>query len=232
MIGMVPCSPRREHLGRGRPSGAVGAPLDHELLEVLGGDVDLGVHAAAPTPHSARDLERGDGHVGDGRARLQAAGDRDHRDAVGARQRRPARRRVVTTTRVAPSDPGGLVAGERLLGVARVGGAQHRRVGRRPRRQPVGPRGQERPRGVCRRARPARARRRSPSRPCRRRPGRRASPTPRVRPTRPSTARRAGARGSRGCPSSMVGRVDRRDRLAVEPAALRIATHERFRSTS
>ena len=35
---------------------------------------------------------------------------------------------------------GGLVAGQRLLGVARVARAEHRRVGRRPRRQPVGAR--------------------------------------------------------------------------------------------
>ena len=116
--------------------GRVRAPLRDELLEVLGGDVDLGAAARADAAERG-DLERGDGHVADGGARLEAAGDRDHRHAVGAGQlgELAAGRH---DDAAGAEHAGGLVAGERLLGVARVARAQHRRVGRRPGRQPVG----------------------------------------------------------------------------------------------
>ena len=84
---------------------------------------------------------------------------------------------MVTTDALGAERAGGLVAGERLLGVARVARAQHHRVGRRPRRQPVGARDEDRPRGVVaeRRARERAADRRAAH--ARRRRARRGCPS-------------------------------------------------------
>ena len=146
-----------------RVLGAVGAPVDDELLEMVGGDVDLRADRG-PAPQRPRDLERRDGHVRDRGARLEAARDRDDRHPVGARELGEAAAARDGDARRAER-PGGLVAGERLLGVARVGGAQDRRVGRRPGRQAVAcaRRGSAARRG--RRGSRAPARRRSPEPP-------------------------------------------------------------------
>ena len=113
---------------------------------MVGGDVDLRAHPRTGAAQ-ARDLERRDRHVRDGGARLKAARDRDDRHAVGARQLGDlAAARDDDAARAERAR--GLVAGERLLGVARVRGAEDRRVGRRPRRQPVLAGGQDRARRV------------------------------------------------------------------------------------
>ena len=137
--------PAREDLGL-RRVGAVGPPLRHELLEVLGRDVDLRRHPR-PRPAQPRDLEGGDGHVGDRGARLQAARHRDHGDVVLARHARELAA-ARHDDAVGAEHPGRLVAGERLLGVARVRRAQHGGVRLRPGRQAVRARGEDRARGL------------------------------------------------------------------------------------
>ena len=124
----------------------VGPPLGDQLLGVGGGHVDL---RSEPRPGTAqrRHLQRRDGHVGDGGTGLKAAGQRDHRHAVGARHLGKA---PAGGHHRAPRTEGArrLVAGERLLGVAGVARQQHHRVRRGPRRQPVRPGHEDRARGV------------------------------------------------------------------------------------
>ena len=122
---------------------------------------------------------------------------------------------------------GGLVDRQRLLGVARVARAQHRRVGRRPR---AAARSRGRARSAGRRGRPAPrgpARRRSPNRPSRPRPGRRGRRGARGWPTPPATAHRAADRACRGCrraaaPSrptrSLPGQIDRGAQNLIAPS--------------
>ena len=206
--------PARERLGLGvlRP---VGAPLDDEVLEVVGGDVELGAHPR-PGAAQARDLECGDGHVRDRGARLKAAGDRDHGDAVRARELgQAAAARHDDPPRAEGSR--GLVAGERLLGVARVRGAQDGRVGRRPRRQAVGAGREDRARRVVaehrarQQAADARAAHPRDDQAGGRVPGRAAAPT------RPSTSHRGRARAARRCPTA--GRTCRPPRSPRHRAA-------------
>ena len=124
----------RHRLGLG-VLGPAGAPALDQLLHLGRGDVDL---AAQLRPHAAQrgDLERGDGHVGHGRPRLEAAGQRDDRHLVGAGR---LGQLAAGGDHEAPraQRAGGLVAGQGLLGVARVRGEQDRDLGRRPRRQAV-----------------------------------------------------------------------------------------------
>ena len=122
----------------------VGAPFGHQRLEVVGGDVDLGPHAVARAAQRG-DLERG--HVADRGARLEPARQRDHGHAVLACQLGEAPAGGGHHPR-RPDDAGRLVARQRLLRVARVGGAEHHRVGRRPARQLVGARDGDGPRGA------------------------------------------------------------------------------------
>ena len=174
--------------------GALGTPLRHQLLGMGGRDVDLRAHAR-PGAAQRRHFERGDHHVGDGGAGLVAARHGDDRHAVlpGQLGQPPAGR---------GDDPGraeragGLVAGEGLLGVARVAAAQHGRVGRGPGRQLVAARQADRPRHAVaqRRAgeRPADSRA-AHARPRSGRPGHRRAGSAR---SRSSTARRAAARAA------------------------------------
>ena len=90
-------------------------------------------------------------------------------------------------------------------------------------RQAVGARPQDRPRRRGRRGSRARARRRSPSRPCPATTSPPGCPTARGPPTRPSTARRAGARGARGCRSSWPRRVDLRAIASRSSVGLRMS---------
>ena len=146
-----------------------------------------------------------------------AAGSRRAAGSPGRRRRGPARRacrRSWQTIRARAERAGGLVGGQRLLGVARVARAQHGRVRRRPRRA-------ARSRGRATIGREAR----SPS-------AARASAPPIAEPPMPATTRPPGeswgARladstrhsASRRCSgrprmsAELAGRVDRGDRLA------------------
>ena len=124
----------------------VGTPLRDQLLGMSGGDVDLEVDPG-PRAAQAGDLERDDDRIGDRGPRLESTRQWNHRDAV-----RPRRRRELAAGR--GDDPpcaecaGGLVGGERLLGIARVARAQNRCVRSRPRRQPVVARQHDRSRGA------------------------------------------------------------------------------------
>ena len=176
---------------RRAPSGAASS------IEVVGGDIDL---RRQPRPAAAQrgDLERADEQVGDRRARLEAAGNRDHRHALGARRlgeraaagdddppraraRPPPRSRRASPRcrRSSSSRARSCRASSTAAGRSRARRGSAARPGRRARR--------------------ARARRRSPSRPCPRRPGRRACRPARSPPTARARRRRRAARASRGC---------------------------------
>ena len=195
--GIVPCSARASVLASA-VLGRLRAPLDDELLEVVGGDVDLGGH---PRPDAAQrgDLERGDGHVGDGGARLEAArrrgitgtpsaramlgelaAGRDD-DARGAERARPPRSRRASprccpsSSRTGRSCPASSTAAGRRRGRRRSAATAWSPSAARASAPPIA----------------------EPPMPATTRP---AGRVPRLAgsPTRPATARRAGARGSRG----------------------------------
>ena len=172
MTGNVPCSARAIRFGVA-VLGAVRPPLGGQPLGQRGRRLDLVAHRRRRAAERAR-LERGDERVADRGARLEAARQRDHRHAVGARalgQRAAGRghqpRRAGRLGRV--------VGRERLLGVAGVARAQHERLRRRSR---PGRRSPSRA--------PAGARRRGPSAPAASRP-------PTDEPPMPATIRPPGA---------------------------------------
>ena len=154
--------------------------------------------ATRPAPHGGRHLEGDHEHIADGGARLECTRQGDDRDALLARgggQLAPRRGDDAAGAERA----GRLERGERLLRVAGVARAQHRRVGRGPRRHAVVAHHDRSAARRGRRAPRAPAPRRSRSRPCRRRSARRARRAARAPPTRRATARRAGAPAGRGC---------------------------------
>ena len=136
-------------------------------LEVRGGAVDLHPDRVAGADERG-DLGGDRERVADRGARLQAGGHADH----GTPSRRAASAiapPVVATMRLRTDRLGGRVTGERLLGVARVAGAEDHAVGLGPGGDAVAADDLER---LAQPACPSprrRGRRRSPSRPCRRR---------------------------------------------------------------
>ena len=128
MTGIVPSSASATSTARStRPSSCLG--------EARCGEVDLRADRRAGADERG-DLGHGHEHVAHRGARLERGRERDHGDLrlAGSGAECSARRR---------HDPpranggGGLEAGERLLGVARVAGAEDDSVGRRPRGQLV-----------------------------------------------------------------------------------------------
>ena len=118
-----------------RVVGCVRPPQRHDLLEVGGGDVDLGVQTLAGAAQPG-DLERYHQRVRDRRAGLKATGKRDHRHVLGAR----GFGELAAGGRDDPPSAErsrGVVYGQRLLGVAGVARAQDRGVRRGPCREGV-----------------------------------------------------------------------------------------------
>ena len=103
-------SPGSCRAARGRASwpgssSARRAPTRRRAASRCSAATSISERIRGPAPHSGGDLERGDGHVADGGARLKA---RRRPGSPGRRRRAPPRRAVppvVTTTRRAPSAP-------------------------------------------------------------------------------------------------------------------------------
>ena len=131
----MPCRPRASVLARNRRRRP--GPSAPTSSSAWAAATSISACSRSPAPHSAGHLERDDQRVGDRRARLEAARERDHRDAVGARLLRQLAAGGGDDRRARRAPRAASYGGERLLGVARVARAQHGRVGRRPRRQPV-----------------------------------------------------------------------------------------------
>ena len=155
-------------------------------------------------PASAGDLGGDDQHVGDRGARLEDPRQADHRHVGLAR---PVDQRAADAgdDALRAERLGRLEAGERLLGLARVAGAEDRPLRRRPARQRVAAHGQHRPgQPVAERRRGEVAADRRAAHPADEEPGRRAPP--RGAPIRPARARREAGRECRGRRRSSLGR--------------------------
>jgi hypothetical protein len=144
-LGDGPLQPARQLLGQ-RISGRVRPPHLDDLLDVRGGHVDLGVEPLAGAAQP-RDLQGDHKRIGHRGPRREAPGQRDDGYVLGPR----CIGELPTGGGDDPPRPeraGGLVDGQRLLGVARVARAKHHAVRRGPGGQGVAPREDDRARGA------------------------------------------------------------------------------------